>query len=101
MSDVERLTAENQARLRYAAEVSRQRSEAKKVNRAIREDEAKRQRRKWWKRQAAFLLSFLCGGISAYVVYCLVLGVKGPSAVIALLLAFLAALGGAGLEDGV
>lgn len=99
MSDVERLTAENQAKLRYAAEISRQRSEAKKVNRAIRADEAKRQRRKWWKRQAVFLLSFLCGVASAYVVYCLCFGIEGPSAVIALLLAFLAVLGGAALEE--
>lgn len=99
MSDVERLTAENQAKLRYAVEVSRQMSERKQEIRTARLDAAMRQRRKWLKRIAAFLLTFSGGAVSAYVVYCLAFHIDGPSGVIALILAYLAVLGGAALEE--
>ena len=99
MSDVERLTANNQARLRYAAEVARQRSEVKRLTKEIRREEARRRNRRQWMKQGAFLCNFLAGWLCGFVGYFAAVG-SGPAGVLAFLLAVLAILGGIALDEG-
>lgn len=100
MSDVERLTANNQARVRYAEELAEARAERYAEKKKLL-DEAYRYERKRIRKQTGSVIchmaaGWICGGVG----YLAATG-KRPEAVFAFALVILAMVIGAALDDAV
>lgn len=100
MSDVERLTACNQARVRHAQELAEAKAERSAAQRKLRE-EAMRYERKRVRRQTGSVICHMAAGwLCAGVGYLAATG-KRPEAVFAFALVIFAMVIGAALEDTV
>lgn len=100
MSDVERLTANNQARVRYAEELAEAKAERSAAQRKLREDAMRYERKRAARQTGAVILHMVAGWLCAGVGLLIVNGYK-PAALFVFGVAILAMFCGGALEDGV
>lgn len=100
MSDVERLTASNQARVRYAEELEDARAERSAAQRKLREDAMRYERKRARRQTGAVIFHMIAGWLCAGVGLLIVNGYK-PAALFVFCVAILAMICGAALEEGV
>lgn len=100
MSDVERLTASNQARVRHAQELAEAKAERSAAKRKLWE-EAMRYERKRVRRQTGSAICHMAAGWMCAGVGILIVNGHKPAALFAFGLVILAMIFGGALEDGV